>query len=90
MRNWRDRDPKLNEAFGTFEANKTKTEAKRKRVKHYKEVAAEIVEAAREDSPDPGGGRGKGTATGEGKGGRETPFKPRGSPSEAFIGALGQ
>ena len=40
LRNWRDRDPKLNEAFGTFEANKTKAEAKRERVKHYKEVAA--------------------------------------------------
>ena len=53
LRNWRDRDPKLNEAFGTFEANKAKTEAKRKRIKHFKEVAAEIVDAAREDSPDP-------------------------------------
>ena len=53
MRNWRDRDPKLNETFGTFEANKAKAEAKRKRVKHFKEVAAEIVDAAREDSPDP-------------------------------------
>ena len=53
LRNWRDRDPKLNEAFGAFEANKAKAEAKRKRVKHYKEVAAEIVDAAREDSPDP-------------------------------------
>ena len=53
LRNWRDRDPKLNEAFGTFEANKVKAEAKRKRVKHFKEVAAEIVDAAREDSPDP-------------------------------------
>ena len=27
LRNWRDRDPKLNEAFGTFEVNKTKAEA---------------------------------------------------------------
>ena len=53
LRNWRDRDPKLNEAFGTFEANKVKAEAKRKRIKHFKEVAAEIVDAAREDSPDP-------------------------------------
>ena len=53
LRNWRDRDPKLNEAFGTFEANKTKTEAKRQRVKHFKEVADGIVDAAREDSPDP-------------------------------------
>ena len=33
LRNWRQRDPKLNEAFGTFEANKAKAEAKRKRVK---------------------------------------------------------
>ena len=53
LRNWRDRDPKLNEAFGTFEANKVKAEAKRKRVKHFKEVADGIVDAAREDSPDP-------------------------------------
>ena len=44
---------KLNEAFGTFEANKTKTEAKRQRVNHFKEVAAEIVDAAREDAVDP-------------------------------------
>jgi len=28
LRNWRERDPKLNEAFGTFEANKAKAEAK--------------------------------------------------------------
>jgi len=53
LRNWRDRDPKLNEAFRTFEANKAKAEAKRNRVKHFKEVAAEIVDAAREDSSDP-------------------------------------
>ena len=53
LRNWRERDPKLNEAFGTFEANKAKAEAKRQRVNHFKEVAAEIVDAAREDSPDP-------------------------------------
>ena len=53
LRNWRDRDPKLNEAFGTFESNKAKAEAKRKRIKHFKEVAAEIVDAAREDSSDP-------------------------------------
>ena len=53
LRNWRDRDPKLNEAFGTFEANKVKHEAKRQKVRHFKEVAVEIVDAAREDSPDP-------------------------------------
>ena len=51
--NWRERDPKLNVAFGTFEANKAKAEAKRKRVKHFKEVAAEIVDAAREGAEDP-------------------------------------
>ena len=53
LRNWRDRDPKLNEAFGAFEASKTKTEAKRQRVKHFKQVATEIVDAAREDAADP-------------------------------------
>ena len=53
LRNWRDRDPKLNAAFTTFEANKAKAEAKRKRINHFKGVAAEIVDAAREDSPDP-------------------------------------
>ena len=53
LRNWRDRDPALNRAFGTFEANKARHEAKRQKVNHFKEVAAEIVDAAREDSPDP-------------------------------------
>ena len=48
-----DRDPALNRAFGTFEANKAKHEAKRQRINHFKEVAAKIVDAAREDSPDP-------------------------------------
>ena len=53
LRNWRDRDPKLNEAFGTFEANKVKHEAKRQKVRHFKEVASGIVDAAREDAEDP-------------------------------------
>ena len=53
LRNWRDRDPALNRAFGTFEANKAKHEAKRQKVNHFKEVAAEIVDAAREDAADP-------------------------------------
>ena len=53
LRNWRDRDPALNRAFDTFEANKAKHEAKRQKVNHFKEVAAEIVAAAREDAPDP-------------------------------------
>ena len=34
-------------------ATKAKQEAKRQKVNHFKEVAAEIVDAAREDSPDP-------------------------------------
>ena len=53
LRNWRDRDPALNRAFGTFEANKAKAEAKRKRVKHYKQMADGIVDAAREGAEDP-------------------------------------
>ena len=53
LRNWRQRDPKLNEAFGTFEANKAKAEAKRKRIKHFKQVADGIVDAAREGAEDP-------------------------------------
>ena len=53
LRNWRDRDPKLNEAFGTFEARKAEVKKKRARVKHFKQVATEIVDAAREDAVDP-------------------------------------
>ena len=53
LRNWRDRDPKLNAAFTTFEANKAKAEAKRKRIKHYKQMADGIVDAARQDAEDP-------------------------------------
>ena len=53
LRNWRDRDPKLNEAFGIFEANKAKAEAKRKRIKHFKQMADGIVDAARQDAEDP-------------------------------------
>ena len=53
LRNWRDRDPALNRAFDTFEANKVKQEAKRQKVAHFKEVASGIVDAAREDAADP-------------------------------------
>ena len=53
LRNWRDRDPALNRAFDTFEANKVKHEAKRQKVRHFKEVASGIVDAAREDAADP-------------------------------------
>jgi hypothetical protein len=53
LRNWRERDPALNRAFDTFEANKAKHEAKRERVNHFKEVASDIIDAARQDAPDP-------------------------------------
>ena len=53
LRNWRSRDPRLNAAFATFESRKAETKKKRERVKHFKQVATEIVDAAREDSPDP-------------------------------------
>ena len=53
LRNWRDRDPALNRAFDTFEANKVKHEAKRQKVRHFKEVASDIVDAARQDAADP-------------------------------------
>ena len=53
LRNWRDRDPALNRAFDAFEANKVKQEAKRQKVRHFKEVASGIVDAAREDAADP-------------------------------------
>ena len=53
LRNWRDRDPALNRAFDTFEANKAKHEAKRQKVRHFKDVASDIVDAARQDAADP-------------------------------------
>ena len=55
LRNWRSRDPRLNAAFATFESRKAEAKMKRARVRHFKEVAAEIVDAARKDSPDPVG-----------------------------------
>ena len=80
LRNWRDRDPKLNEAFGTFEANKAKTEAKRERVRQYKQLGDGIVDAAREGAEDPVKAAQEAQQQGEGKGGREQAYKPRGSP----------
>ena len=53
LRNWRQRDPALNRAFDTFEANKVKHEAKRQKVRHFKEVASDIIDAARQDAADP-------------------------------------
>ena len=53
LRNWRSRDPRLNAAFATFESRKAEAKKKRVRVKHFKQVATEIVDAAREDAADP-------------------------------------
>ena len=53
LRNWRSRNPKLNAAFATFEADKLKQEAERARVRHFKKVASGMVEAAREGASDP-------------------------------------
>ena len=53
LRNWRSRDPRLNAAFATFEARKAEAKKKRVRVRHFKQVATEIVDAAREDAVDP-------------------------------------
>ena len=53
LRNWRSRDPRLNAAFATFEARKAKTEKKRERVKHFREVTSQIMDAAKADAADP-------------------------------------
>ena len=53
LRNWRSRDPRLNAAFATFESRKAEAKKKRTLVRHFKQVAAEIVDAAREDAADP-------------------------------------
>ena len=52
-RNWRDRDPALNEAFATFEANKAKKAAHQLHIRKYKQVADGIIDAAREGKADP-------------------------------------
>ena len=53
LRNWRSRDPRLNAAFATFESRKAEAKKKRARVKHFKQVATEIVDAAKADAADP-------------------------------------
>ena len=55
LRNWRRLNPTLNQAFAVFEANKAKTAAHRLHVRKYKQVAEEIVEAARVGAVDPVG-----------------------------------
>ena len=53
LRNWRKRNPKLNASFAVFEANKAKAAARQQHVAKYKQVAQEIVEAARGGAEDP-------------------------------------
>ena len=53
LRNWRTLNPTLNQAFSVFEANKLKAAQHQQHVRKYKEVAEEIVEAAREGNTDP-------------------------------------
>jgi hypothetical protein len=53
LRNWRDRNPKLNASFAVFEANKLKTAAHQQHVAKYKQVAQEIVDSARDGAADP-------------------------------------
>ena len=53
LRNWRTLNPDLNKAFTFFEANKAKKAQHQLHVRKYKQVAEEIVEAAREGNSDP-------------------------------------
>ena len=53
LRNWRSLNPTLNASFAVFEANKLKTAAHQLHVRKYKEVAEEIVDAARDGAADP-------------------------------------
>ena len=53
LRNWRTLNPTLNASFAVFEANKAKTAAHQLHVRRYKEVAEDIVDAARDGVADP-------------------------------------
>ena len=53
LRNWRDRNPALNASFAVFEANKAKKAQHQLHVRKYKQVAEEIVDAARDGAADP-------------------------------------
>ena len=53
LRNWRTLNPTLNASFAVFEANKLKTAAHQQHVRKYKEVAEDIVDAARDGVADP-------------------------------------
>ena len=53
LRNWRSLNPKLNASFAVFEQNKAKAAQHQQHVRKYKQVAEEIMEAAREGNTDP-------------------------------------
>lgn len=53
LRQWSTIDLMLRKAFETFEANKQKAEQKRERVRHFKAVAKDIVDNARNGVADP-------------------------------------
>ena len=53
LRNWSTTDPTLKKAFYTFEASKLKAEQERERVRHFKAVAKDIVDNARNGVADP-------------------------------------
>ena len=53
LRNWRSLNPTLNASFAVFEANKAKKAQHQLHVRKYKQVAEEIVEAAREGNTNP-------------------------------------
>ena len=53
LRNWSTTDLILRKAFETFEANKQKAEQERDRVRHFKTVAKDIVDNARNGVTDP-------------------------------------
>ncbi len=53
LRNWRTLNPALNQAFSVFEQNKLKKAQHQLHVRKFKQVAEEIVEAAREGNSDP-------------------------------------
>ena len=53
LRNWSTTDPTLKKAFCTFQANKLEAEQERERVRHFKAVAKDIVNNARNGVADP-------------------------------------
>ena len=53
LRNWAGADPRLGRAFETFDQRKQETAAERERIRQFKDLAAEIVEQARNGAADP-------------------------------------